>query len=137
MTPVLLEVVAPMLSTVGLSCRGCGFLFKELGFQRTYRDACSNEYPEQWKEAAVRLSDWMRQLSSLYKHRILIKVIDAQSPLGIWKQIRHRLFSMPAFIVDRKHTCTGWSTEQLESIIDSRIQELAKRVENEQNRELR
>ena len=77
------------------------------------------------------MSDWMRQLSILYKHRIRITVIDAQSPLGIWKQIRHRLFSMPAFIVDRKHTCTGWSTEQLESIIDSRIQELVGRAKNE------
>jgi hypothetical protein len=136
MTPVVLEVVAPMLSSMGLTCRGCGFVFKELGFQKTYRDACSNEYPEHWKDAAVQLSQWIRKLSSLYKHRILIEVIDAQSPLGLWKQIRHRLFSMPAFIVDRKLTCTGWNVEQLESIIDSRIRELCNRVDDDQCRAL-
>ena len=136
MTPVVLEVVAPMLSSMGLTCRGCGFVLKELGFQKTYRDTCSNEYPEQWKDAAVQLSDWIRKLSSLYKHRILIEVIDAQSPLGIWKQIRHRLFSMPAFIVDRNLTCTGWNMEQLESIIDTRIREMCNRVDDDQCRAL-
>ena len=125
MTPVLVEVVAPMLSSVSLSCRGCGLVLNRLGIEKEYRDACSNEYPEHWQESVLRLSDWIREISRLYKHRVLIRVIDAQSPLGLWKQIRHRLGKMPAFIVDRKQTYTGWDTVQLESLIYQRLQEIS------------
>jgi len=123
MDPILLEVVAPMLSTVEMNCRGCGFVFGYLGLKSKYRNACTNEYPEDWKWAVGYLSEWIREVSSLYQHRILIRVIDAQSPLGLWKQIRYKLFRFPAFIVDKKRTYIGWDFQQLESLIDERIHE--------------
>ena len=121
MNPILLEVVAPMLSTVEMSCRGCGFIFASLGLKSKYRNACTNEYPDDWKQAVGYLSQWLREMSSLYRHRIRIRVIDAQSPLGLWKQIRYRLFRFPAFIVDKKRTYIGWDSRQLEALIDERI----------------
>jgi len=123
MDPILLEVVAPMLSTVEMNCRGCGFVFGYLGLKSKYRNACTNEYPEDWKWAVGYLSEWIREVSSLYQHRILIRVIDAQSPLGLWKQIRYKLFRFPAFIVDKKRTYIGWDFQQLECLIDERIHE--------------
>jgi hypothetical protein len=86
MDPVHLEVLAPMLSSVEMNCRGCGSVFGYLGLKDKYRNACVNEYPEDWKLAVGYLSEWIRQISSLYRHRIRIEVIDAQSPLGLWKQ---------------------------------------------------
>lgn len=121
MDPIHVEVVAPMLSTVEMSCRGCSFITGYLGLQRKYRDICINEYPDDWKQAVDYLSQWIRDLSHLYRHRIQIRVIDAQSPLGLWKQIRYRLFRFPAFIVDRKRTYIGWDYEELEALIDERI----------------
>jgi len=123
MDPILLEVVAPMLSTMEMNCRGCGFVFGYLGLKSKYRNACTNEYPEDWKWAVGYLSEWIREVSSLYQHRIRIRVIDAQSPLGLWKQIRYKLFRFPAFIVDKKCTYIGWDFQQLESLIDERIHE--------------
>jgi hypothetical protein len=123
MDPVHLEVLAPMLSSVEMNCRGCGSVFGYLGLKDKYRNACVNEYPEDWKLAVGYLSEWIRQISSLYRHRIRIEVIDAQSPLGLWKQLRYRLFRFPAFIVDRKSTYTGWDSEELEALIDKRIQD--------------
>ncbi len=125
MNPVILEVVAPMLSTVEMSCRGCGFIFGYVGLRGKYRNACTNEYPDEWKQAVGYLSQWLREISSLYRHRIKIRVIDAQSPLGIWKQIRHRVFRFPAFIVDRRCTYIGWDSDQLEALIDERIHQAA------------
>jgi hypothetical protein len=121
MNPIHLEVVAPMLSTVEMSCRGCGSIFDYLGLRSKYRRTCANEYPDDWKEAADYLSKWIRDISSLYQHRIQIRVIDAQSPMGLWKQLRHRVFRFPAFIVDRRKTYIGWDYKELEALIDERI----------------
>ena len=121
MNPILLEVVAPMLSTVEISCRGCGSIMGYVGLRDKYRNACTNEYPDDWKQAVDYVSKWINEISSLYQHRIRIRVIDAQSPLGLWKQIRYRLFRFPAFIVDRKRTYIGWDYGELEALIDERI----------------
>ncbi|MFH1480572.1 MAG: hypothetical protein ABIG67_04840 [Pseudomonadota bacterium] len=121
MTPILLEVVAPMISGVEMDCRRCGVVFDYLGLQTKYRKECVDEYPEDWKEAVGYLSGWMKELVKLYRHRVQIRVIDAQSPLGFWKQIRHRVFRFPAFIVDKKATYIGWDPPELEALIDEQI----------------
>jgi len=121
---ILLEVVAPALSGVEMSCRGCGFILGSVGVRKQYLNAVTEEYPEDWKQATSYLAEWIREISSLYKHRIKIRVIDAQSPVGFWKQIRHRVFRFPAFIVDRQNTYVGWDPQELESLIDKRIHDV-------------
>ncbi len=83
----------------------------------------TEEYPEDWKQAVSFLSEWIKEIGSLYRHRIEIRVIDAQSPMGFWKQIRHRVFRFPAFIVDKESTYIGWDPQELEALIDERIQD--------------
>ena len=121
MKPILLEVIAPMLSTVEMNCRPCSFMLETVGIGSKHRRTSANEYPEDWRQAVGYLSDWIRAMTDLYRHRLKIRVIDAQSPLGLWMQLRHRLFRFPAFIVDKKHTYIGWDTQQLEALIDERI----------------
>jgi hypothetical protein len=121
MNPVILEVVTHMLSTVEMGSRGPDFIFGYAGLKGKYRDSCTKEYPDEWKLAVDRLSKWLQEISRLYRHRIRIRVIDAQSPLGLWKQMRHRVFRFPAFIVDKKRTYVGWDPGQLEDLIDERI----------------
>jgi len=121
MKPVYIEVVAPMLSSVEISSWRYSFMLSLTGLKSKYRNACINEYPDDWKWAVNYLSQWLQEISSLYRHRIQIQVIDALSPLGLWKQIRYRLFRFPAFIVDRKQTYIGWDPHQLEALIDERI----------------
>ena len=125
MTPVILEVVAPMLSSVEMSCRGCGLIMDTLGLKKQDRQACTEEYPEDWKEAVDHLAGWIAEISRLYRHRILIRVIDAQSPMGLWKQVRHRVFKFPAFIVNKKKTYVGWNPRELESVIDEEVRRTA------------
>ena len=125
MNTVLLEVVAPVLSGVEMGCRGCGFILGTVGLRNKYRNALAEEYPDDWKQAVGYLAEWIKEISSLYKHRIKIRVIDAQSPLGFWKQLRHRVFRFPAFIVDKKGTYIGWDSQELEALIDERIHKTA------------
>jgi len=121
MKPIQLEIITPMLSTVEMGSRGSSFVFGYLRLKGKYRKECMNEYPDDWKMAVDYLSRWVENISSLYQHRIRIRLIDAQSPIGLWKQLRYRVFKFPAFIVDRKHTYIGWDYEELEAIIDRRI----------------
>lgn len=121
MDAIMLEVIAPMLSTVEISSRGSDFIFGYVGLRGKYRDACTKEYPDEWKFAVGCLSEWIRDISYLYRHRVRIQVIDAQSPFGLWKQLRHRVFRFPAFIVDSKRTYIGWDSGELEALIDERI----------------
>jgi hypothetical protein len=121
MNPILLEVIAPMLSSIEMNCRPCRFMFDTLGLGRSFRRLATNEYPEEWRQAVADLSAWIHAMAHLYRHRLKIKVIDAQSPLGIWLQLRHRLFHFPAFIVDKKRTYIGWDARLLEALIDERI----------------
>jgi len=121
MKPILLEVVAPMLSSVEMSCRGCSAIFGALGIKTQDRAACADGYPDDWKEAVGYLGNWIGDLSRLYRHRLRIRIIDAQSPLGLWKQIRHRVFRFPAFIVNRKGTYIGWDPAGLETLIDGYV----------------
>lgn len=123
MTPITIEVIMPMLTSLEFGCSKCGILFNQLGLEKDYRSSCSDEYPEELRQEAAAILDALRGLSSLYKHRIRFKLIDAQSPLGLWKLIRHRIFKLPAFIVDNKHVCSGCDREKLEPFIDMGIHE--------------
>jgi hypothetical protein len=125
MNPIRLEIVAPMLSTVDMSCRGCASIFGSLGLRSKYHHDCANEYPDDWKFAVAYLSEWIADLSRLYRHRIMIRIIDAQSPHGLWKQLRHRVFKFPAFIVDNKKTYIGWEYAELEALVDDSIKRQA------------
>lgn len=128
MKPILIEVVAPLLTAQSFNCRRCNPIFEEAGLKNLYVDACNDEYPEEWKEELEGISDWVSRAGDLYKHRIMIRMIDAQSPLGLWKKIRHRFSGMPAFIVDGIRVHTGLNTERLEEIIDERIREESVRL---------
>jgi hypothetical protein len=79
------------------------------------------EYPPDMKEDSVQLSKLLHELYDLYKHRISVRLIDAQSPLGIYKSLVHRFRVYPTFIIDKKEVCRGWDRKKLEELIDGRI----------------
>jgi hypothetical protein len=73
------------------------------------------------KEEVAKLSDWIRDLNRLYKHRLSIRLIDVQSLPGIYKSLRHRIRTYPTFIVEGKETYAGWDKSRLESLLDKYI----------------
>ena len=128
MTPIQIEVVFPLLTSLEFGCKNCSLIFGQSGLPQNHHRSSADEYPEDWKDDVKKLHEWMANASKLYKHRIRIRLIDAQSPLGIWKQIRHRFSKLPGFVVDRKAVHIGWDTDRLESIIDERIKQDAERL---------
>ena len=122
MKPILLEIVTNVVTFLD-HCRRCQVLFDQSGLDEKLHRKEMEEYPPDLKEEYLKLSDWIRELTRLYKHRLLVRVIDAQSPLGIYKSLRHRIRTYPAFIVEGKETYSGWDKGQLENLLDKHIQD--------------
>jgi hypothetical protein len=120
MRPILLEIVSKVLTTFD-HCRHCEIFFDQAGLNKKFHQNEMNEYPSDLKEEYVKLSDWIRELRRLYKHRLLIKLIDIQSPLGVYKALRHRIRAYPTFIIEGKETYAGWDKNHLEDLLDRYI----------------
>jgi hypothetical protein len=120
MKPILLEVVTQAFTFFG-HCRHCKILFDETGLEQTLHQKEMEEYPPDLREASTKLSSWIRELNRLYKHRLHIRLIDVQSPLGFYKSLRYRIRTYPTFIVEGKETYTGWDKNLLESLLDKYI----------------
>jgi hypothetical protein len=120
MKPIQLEIVTKVVTFFD-HCRRCQILFDQAGLDKKVHQKEMEEYPPDLKEEYTKLSDWIQELNHLYKHRVLIKLIDVQSPLGIYKSLRHRIRTYPTFIVEGKETYTGWDKNQLESLLDKHI----------------
>jgi hypothetical protein len=120
MKPITLEIVTRVL-TAFAHCRHCEVLFDEADINRKFHQQDMSDYPPDLVEEYARLLDWIRELSHLYKHRLLIKIIDVQSLPGIYKSLRYWIRKYPAFIVEGKETYTGWDKGQLEHLIDKHI----------------
>jgi hypothetical protein len=120
MKPIVLEIVTKVITSFG-QCRRCKILFDEAGFDQKVHQKEMDEYPADLKEEYTKLSDWIRELNGLYKHRLSIKLIDVQSPLGIYKSLRYRIRTYPTFIVEGKETYVGWDKSRLEGLLDKYI----------------
>jgi hypothetical protein len=88
-----------------------------VGLDQKFHQRETDEYPLDLKEEYAKLSDWIQDLARLYKHRLFIKLIDVQSPLGIYKSLRHWIRKYPTFIVEGQETYTGWDKGRLESLL--------------------
>jgi hypothetical protein len=120
MKPILLEIVTRVLTSWG-QCRRCRPLFDQTGLDQKFRHEEIEGYPPDLKDEVTRLSDWVRELNRLYKHRLLIKIIDVQSLPGLYKSLRYRIRTYPTFIVEGKETYAGWDKGQLESLLDKYV----------------
>jgi hypothetical protein len=120
MKPIRLEIVTKMLTLFG-QCRRCEILLDQVALGKKSRQKEMEEYPSDLKEEYARLWEWIRELTRLYKHRLLIRLIDVQSPLGIYKSLRYRIRTYPAFIVEGKETYAGWDKDRLEGLLDRYI----------------
>lgn len=124
MKPVSIEVVSRVLTTYG-HCIRCEPIFLESGVGKKSKVADIDEYPPDLREDSLKLSELICELYHLYKHRISIRLIDAQSPLGIYKSLVHRFRIYPTFIVEKKDVCKGWNREKLEELIDKHMKGIA------------
>jgi hypothetical protein len=120
MKAISIEVVGNLLTTYS-HCSRCDVIFRESGLGKKVSRGDIDEYPADLKEEILKLSDWIGELKKLYKHRIHIRLTDAQSPRGIYKSFIHRLRKYPAFIIEKKDVYIGWDRERIEELVDKYV----------------
>ena len=59
----------------------------------------------------MRLSNWVRTIQAQYGPRVLIRIVDPQSLLGMWKALRHHVRRYPTFLVDGTKQVVGWEAD--------------------------
>jgi hypothetical protein len=118
--PVRLEVIAPVFQGLGI-CTSCELVLSEARVGENPRERALDEYPPDWQEDYRRLTEWVYDLAGRYGERILIKVIDPQSPEGLVKSLRYRVRRYPTFIVAGRQKVVGWEQQQLESALTSAL----------------
>jgi len=119
------EVVSKMLGVQTEECKNCRLIFEEVGLKSKFHNQEINQYPDDIKEEVLRLSDWIRDLARRYPVHVEFKIIDAMTPLGVYKTLRHRIRKFPGFIIGKQKTYSGWDTGALEAIIDEHLQNLS------------
>ena len=120
MRAISIEVVSNLLTTFS-HCSRCEVIFRESGLGKEANRGDIDDYPAELKEEILKLSDRLGELKQLYKHRIHIRLTDAQSPRGIYKSLVHRLRQYPAFIIEKKDVYIGWDRERIEELVDKYV----------------
>ncbi len=121
MKPLTVEVVSNLIIAYG-NCAHCELILNEAGVNAGTRSEDMAGYPVELKQELVKLSDWLSELCRLYRHRISIRLIDAKSPFGLYKSLRHGVRRYPTFIIEKRDVYSGWDRQQIESILDAHMQ---------------
>lgn len=116
MATISVEVIAPVIPAIE-SCRHCRDFFRDAGIaERVNRDLLSS-YPEEVRRAYARLCQMMHNLSVRHGPGLKFTLIDPQTPMGLWKTLRHRVRAYPTFIVDGHATYAGWNEEAISDLL--------------------
>jgi hypothetical protein len=117
MKPISIEVISNLLITYS-HCSRCELIFNESGLEKRAKREDIADYPSELKDELIKLSSLIGELRSLYRHRIRIRLIDAQSPIGIFKSLIYRFREYPTFIIEKKDVYSGWDREKVEGLLD-------------------
>jgi hypothetical protein len=120
--PPRVEVLSKMLSVQTEECKNCRLVFEEVGLKSKFHNQEINEYPDDIKDEVLRLSDWIRDPVRRFPNDVQFKIIDAMTPLGVYKILRHRIRKLPGFIIEHRKTYSGWDSKALEALINQHLQ---------------
>lgn len=80
------------------------------------------QYPQWLIDDYVRVCQWATETGERYQGQVLIRIIDYQSLVGLWRVLRHRIRRYPAFLLDGQKFM-GWEEEPaLQEAIRARLQ---------------
>jgi hypothetical protein len=100
MKPLAIEIIA-YAPTAFFHCTHCELVWKETGYgAKIHGEQLRSGLPEDMQHEYVELTAWINKLVDRYWDRISIRVIDAASPEGFLKSIRHRLRNFPTIVVN-------------------------------------
>ncbi len=113
------EVVAHVLGSMD-HCSHCQVFIDGVGVGGSVKRTDLDSYPKEWMAEWQRLSDLILDLAQRHAGQLVIKIVDAQSPSGMWKALRHGVRQYPTFIVGGDKY-QGWDEAQIEGLIQAHV----------------
>jgi len=105
--PLLIEIVA-YAPTAFYHCTHCEIVWQETGFSKgVHEEQVASALPPDMMQDYQAVSDWVRRLFQVHCDQVIVKVIDAASPEGFWKTLRHGLRRYPAVVVGGQAKFSG------------------------------
>ena len=120
MSHVSVQVIAPALTNF-FHCMHCEQIFDQADIGRQVHQEELDQYPGDFKQETARLANWLSDLAYRYGDQIHMRVIDPQSPEGLFKSLRYWVRQYPTFIVDGREKVTGWDQGALDAILQARL----------------
>ena len=120
--PLLVEIIA-YAPTAYYHCTHCEVAWQELrADNRLHEEQLESSLPEDLITEYQTVSNWVREMFSLYCDNILLKVIDAASVEGFYTSLRYNARRYPAVIVNHKARFIG------SDMLSSASEEIARQV---------
>jgi hypothetical protein len=113
------EIVAHVLGSMD-HCSHCQVFIDGVGVGGSVKRTDLDSYPKEWMAEWQRLSDLILDLAQRHAGQLVIKIIDAQSPSGMWKALRYGVRQYPTFIV-AADKYQGWDEAQIEGLIQAHM----------------
>ena len=100
--PLLVEIIA-YAPTAYYHCTHCEVAWREIGVSnRIHQEQMQSSLPEDLAQDYQTISDWVREIFRQHCDNVTLKVIDAASPVGLFKSLRYRIHRYPAVVVDHR-----------------------------------
>lgn len=100
--PLSVEIIA-YAPTAYYHCTHCEVAWREIGVSnRIHQEQMESSLPADLAQDYQRVSDWVREIFRQHCDNVVIKVIDAASPEGLYKSLRYRVHRYPAVIVEHR-----------------------------------
>lgn len=116
-----IEVVAHITGSME-HCSHCQVFIDGVGVGEQVHQENMGSYPPEFVEEWKQLSGWIQDLAEAHPGELVIRITDANSPVGIWKRIRNGVRRYPTFIIGGKEKYHGWDRDRLETMIEKRLQ---------------
>ncbi len=123
--PLMVEIIA-YAPTAYYHCTHCEVAWREMGLSNNiHQEQTRSSLPDDLARDYQAVSDWVREVFRLHGDGVVVKVIDAASPEGLLKSLRHRVHRYPAVIVDHR---MRFQTLAQTRALESAGEEIARRM---------
>jgi hypothetical protein len=116
MPPLRLDVIALVPQGWGL-CQSCEMLMAGAGLSSAPSDRGLEEISPEISSDFRHLSELLLDLSARYGDRLLIRIYNPFSMLGLVRSLRFGVRRYPTFVVAGKTKVTGWQIDVLEEAL--------------------
>jgi hypothetical protein len=120
MKPLEIEVISPIVNSFN-HCGHCQVFIDAAGVGGKVHEDDVESFPKEFLEDYQKLSDSILGLVQRYQGRVLVRVIDPASALGLWKSLRYRVSKYPTWIVAGQDKVVGLDAGALDRSVQAHL----------------